>query len=91
MKISFNVYKYIKAQFEYDNGEASCVKLLTKVPTGDYNSFLNDAGMEAEKIAAYIQDVVKFTHSGNPKIVETTDFIDGVIYSYRFNNEEHAS
>ena len=54
--IEFNVCEgtsaTVMAKCTVDNGQATNVKLITKVPRGHYYSFLNDALEMAEKIAA---------------------------------------
>jgi hypothetical protein len=53
--VKFNIYPeqegikvWAKALIEGD--ELKSVKLMTKVPRGQYYSFLNDAGLVAEKL-----------------------------------------
>ena len=46
----FEVYKGLKARALVVNGEVQEVKLITHVPRGYYYSFLNEAGLEAEKL-----------------------------------------
>lgn len=48
--VIFNVYEHIQAKAFFVNGLLVDVKLITKVPRGYYNHFLNDAGLEAERL-----------------------------------------
>ena len=53
--VTFNIYEgtsaTVMASCVIENGIAQNIKLITKVPRGQYYSFLNDARIEAERLA----------------------------------------
>lgn len=57
------------------------------IPPRVYNSYLNQANAEALKIWDYVLNVVEYAHNGNTEIIETPDFIHGVVYAYRYNEK----
>ena len=83
---TFQLYENVRASFEIVDKEVRNVKIISKVPRGQLNSFLNDAGLEAEKMCDFINRVVTFSHGGNVEIIETDDFTDGVAHAYKFIN-----
>lgn len=58
-KIQFNIYEgtsaTVMAEMRISEGEILSVKLITKVPRGQYYSYLNDALGEAERLFCLLQ------------------------------------
>lgn len=83
---TFELFEGITVLATVTNNRVSQTEILKgkRIPTRVYNSYLNQAHAEALKIWDFVIDVVLLAHNDNEDIIETSDFIDGVLYSYKY-------